>query len=86
MCEKHPASEINYLLNFFKADMNRVWKENPHPCPGNWTKTCLDTLKRYFEKIGEEIKANSIRLEWENFEKVDTLAHEAGVTCPAYPI
>ncbi len=86
MCEKHPASEINFLLNLFKTDMHSIRKENPHPCTGNWTKTCLDTLKRYLEKIGEEIKTNSIKLEWENFEKVDTLAHEAGVTCPAYPI
>jgi hypothetical protein len=46
----------------------------------------LDILERHFEKIGGEIKTNSRRVEWEDFEKVDTLARVAGVTCPAHPV
>ncbi|CAB4010078.1 Hypothetical predicted protein [Paramuricea clavata] len=86
MCEKHPSSEINYLLNLFKADMHSIRKNIPHPCTGNFTKSCLDILERHIEKIGGEIKTNSRRIEWEDFEKVDTLARVAGVTCPAHPV
>ena len=86
MCEKHPPSEINYLLNLFKADMHSIRKSDPHPCTGNFTKSCLDILERHFEKIGGEIKTNSRRVEWEDSEKVDTLARVAGVTCPAHPV
>ena len=86
ICEKHPASEINYLLNLFKSDMHSLRKNLPHPCTGNWRKMCLDILERHFRKIGAEIKTNSRTLEWKNFEIVEALARETDVTCPAHPV
>ena len=86
MCEKHPSSDINYLLHLFNADMHAFRRKDPHPCAGKSTKSCLDILERHIEKIGVEIRTNLRRLEWEDFEKIDTFARQAGLTCPAHPV
>ncbi|CAB4006254.1 Hypothetical predicted protein [Paramuricea clavata] len=90
MCEKHPPSDINYLLHLFNSDTHAHRRKNPHPCagknPAESTKSCLDILERYIEKIGAEIRTNLRRVEWQDFEKVDTFVREAGLTCPALPV
>ena len=86
MCEDHPhLLKIHDLLKLFNNDMHER-RAKQDPCPGHWTKICLDILQDYFSEIGKEIETNRRKMEWENFEKVDLLARNSSITCPAYSV
>jgi len=79
MCSNYSVSLAdNFVL--FHHDLQRI-TPGKTPCTGNKkTDHCLKVLDRHYKQVGLDIRKGR-KIQWEDFETVETLAKELDIIC-----
>ena len=79
MCSTHSVSLADNFVLFYH-DLQRI-TPGETPCVDNVkTNHCLKVLDRHYKQVGLDIRKGR-KIQWKDFETVETLANEAGITC-----
>ena len=79
MCSNHSVSLADNFVLFYH-DLQRI-TPGETPCTGNKkTDHCLKVLDRHYKEVGLDIRKGR-KMEWKDFETVETLANEVDIIC-----
>ena len=79
MCSNHSVSLADNFVLFYH-DLQRI-TPGETPCTGNKkTDHCLKVLDRHYKQVGLDIRKGR-KMEWKDFEMVETLANEVDIIC-----
>ena len=78
MCSNHSVSLADNFVLFYH-DLQRI-TPGETPCTGNKKNHCLKVLDQHYKQVGLDIRKGR-KIEWKDFETVETSANEIGIMC-----
>ena len=72
------SADTNLVL--FNHDLMKLNPGHESPCTGSKRNHCLESLERYYNQVGTDIKQGR-KMKWRDLETVERLVKKAGITC-----
>ncbi|EDO33827.1 predicted protein [Nematostella vectensis] len=84
---KCPARNVSMdrSLILFHHDLQRAKSPSDTPCAGEHRNACFRILQDYIQDVKRELEQAARTMEWQNVEKVNEIAKQNGIECPALP-